>query len=96
MLSPVRFLAPTLALLFSVGAVPALVAQASTKVIVPTEKITLFNGKDLTNFYTWLRGHKYADPDRVFTVVDHIDGGPAIRASGQHFGGIVTRERYAN
>jgi len=96
MLLSVRFLVPVL--LFSVGTIPALSAQNSSpgKVVVPTAKITLFNGKDLTNFYTWLRGHKYADPDRVFTVVDHIDGGPAIRASGQHYGGIVTQERYAN
>ncbi|MEK7862502.1 MAG: hypothetical protein AAB295_04475, partial [Chloroflexota bacterium] len=41
-----------------------------------------FNGKDLTNFYTWLVDHKHQDPDRVFTVVDQIDGAPAIRSSG--------------
>lgn len=74
----------------------ALLAQGSSKVIVPTSTISLFNGKDLSHFYTWLRNHHYSDPDRVFTVVDHIDGGPAIRASGQHFGGIVTKDRYAN
>ena len=36
--------------------------------------IELFNGKDLTNFYTWLVDSKYQDPDGVFTVVDQIDG----------------------
>src|SRR5687768_310571 len=36
------------------------------------------------------------DPDRVFTVVDQVDGAPAIRISGQHFGGIVTKMSYTN
>jgi len=62
---------------------------------VPQSRIELFNGRDLTGFYTWLRNLKREDPDRVFTVV-HLDGGPAIRASGQHYGGIVTRQRYAD
>lgn len=69
-------------------------AENSTPPIVPKSTIALFSGKDLTGFYTWLRNLKYEDPDKVFTVV-HIDGGPAIRASGQHFGGFVTKERYA-
>src|SRR5207248_11589978 len=54
-----------------------------------TEKITLFNGKNLDNFYTWLgapnKGEKpYGknnDPEKVFTVVDG-----AIRVSGKVFG----------
>ena len=64
--------------------------------ITPREPIVLFNGKDLTNFYTWEAKHGREDPDRVFTVVHQIDGAPAIRMSGQHYGGIVTRERYTN
>jgi hypothetical protein len=59
-----------------------------------TETIRLFNGKDLTNFYTWLVGHKYEDPDRVFSVADQIDGAPAIRVSGQHYGAFVTKEEF--
>jgi hypothetical protein len=58
--------------------------------------IRLFNGKDLTNFYTWLVNHHYEDPDKVFTVVDQIDGAPALRVSGQHFGAFVTREEYSD
>jgi len=58
--------------------------------------IRLFNGKDLSNFYTWLVDTKYQDPDKVFSVVDQIDGAPAIRVSGQHWGGFVTREEYGN
>jgi len=58
--------------------------------------IELFNGKDLTNFYTWLMDTKYQDPDKVFTVVDQIDGAPAIRVSGQHFGAFITKEEYSD
>lgn len=66
------------------------------ELIVPKEKIELFNGKDLSNFYTWLKDHKLEDPNHVFTVVDQIDGAPAIRSSGQNWGGILTKNRYAN
>jgi hypothetical protein len=62
----------------------------------PDETHPLFNGKDLTNFYTWLVGQRYEDPDKVFTVVDAIDGGPAIRVSGQHLGAFITKEEYSN
>ncbi len=58
--------------------------------------IQLFNGKDLSDFYTWLADSKYNDPERVFSVVDQVDGAPAIRISGQHFGGLVTKEEYSN
>jgi len=64
--------------------------------ITPDKPIALFNGKDLTNFYTWLVDHKYADPNRVFTVVERIDGAPAIRVSGANWGGFVTKEAYRN
>jgi hypothetical protein len=60
------------------------------------QTIQLFNGKDLTNFYTWLSDSKYEDPDRVFTVVDQVDGAPAIRVSGQHWGAFITREEFSN
>lgn len=69
---------------------------AEPKGIVPTKPIILFNGKDLTNFYTYLVDHKYKDPNRVFTVVEQIDGAPAIRVSGENWGGFITKENYAN
>jgi hypothetical protein len=56
--------------------------------------VHLFNGKDLSSFYTWLVNDHRADPDKVFSVVDSIDGAPAIRISGQKFGGITTHEEY--
>ena len=83
--------------LMLVGAIPtALAAPAESPVITPREPIHLFNGRDLTNFYTWEMVHGHDDPDRVFTVVEQVDGAPAIRISGQHDGGLTTRERYAN
>ena len=57
--------------------------------------IQLFNGKDLTNFYTWLVDHKYNDPDRVFRV-EYVDGVPAIRVTGLHYGAFITREEFEN
>ena len=70
---------------------------------------SLFNGKDLTGWDTYL-GPRYdktkdefagepiglnSDPDNVFSVVK-IDGRSAIRVSGQHFGGISTKEEFEN
>ena len=65
--------------------------------ITPTKPISLFTGKDLSAFTTWTaKDGRDNDPDRVFTVVSDVDGAPAIRISGQHFGGIVTRDSYTN
>ena len=55
-------------------------------------RIRLFNGKDLTGFYSFLRSKgKNNDPDRVFSVVDG-----AIRASGEEFGYVATVDEYEN
>jgi 3-keto-disaccharide hydrolase len=57
-----------------------------------TQPIKLFNGKDLSNFYTWLKGlGKNKDPQQVFTVQDGM-----IRVSGQTFGGFVTEKEFDN
>src|SRR5688572_10833896 len=72
---------------------------AQSAPITPKEKIVLFDGKtkkDLSEFYTWLAKFGRHDPDKVFTVVDQVDGAPAIRSSGQHYGGIVTKNNYTN
>lgn len=75
----------------------------------PTEWKSLFNNKDLSGWDTYL-GPRYDeqkgdfsgdpiglnnDPDKVFSVTS-IDGAPAIRISGQHFGGISTKEEFEN
>ncbi|MEO7653582.1 MAG: DUF1080 domain-containing protein, partial [Bryobacteraceae bacterium] len=75
-------------------AVPLLIAQSEPLAITPHSTIHLFDGKSLDNFESWLVNHHRADPNRVFTVVDRVDGKPAIRASGQDWGGIVTKNAY--
>jgi hypothetical protein len=80
-------------------AVPPVAAQGASAPITPKQKIVLFDGKskkDLSEFYTWLAKFGRHDPDKVFTVVDQVDGAPAIRSSGQHWGGIVTKNNYTN
>ncbi len=84
------------AVLFACLAPAGLRGASEDGAITPTEVIHLFNGKDLNNFYTWLTDLKYEDPNRVFTIVDQVDGAPAIRSSGQVWGGLVTKERYQN
>ena len=74
----------------------AAAAAAGQQAITPKETIHLFNGRDLGNFYAWLADSGRADPDKVFTVVDQIDGAPAIRISGQRWGSLTTRESYTN
>ena len=70
----------------------------------------LFNGHDLSGWDTWL-GPRFdaatrtwdsldgpglnTDPDKVFTVVEE-DGEGAIRISGEHFGGISTKDEFSN
>ena len=57
--------------------------------IAPTEKIALFNGQDLTHWYTWLKDTRYEDPRKVFTVHDGM-----IHISGDGLGCITTKEAY--
>ncbi len=63
-------------------------------VIRPEGRVPLFDGKSLDRFYTWLVDSHREDPLRVFSVVDQVDGAPAIRISGERWGGLVTREAY--
>lgn len=52
----------------------------------------LFNGKDLTNFYTYLKGlGKNNDPKKVFTVHDGM-----IHVTGEIFGCFTTEKEYEN
>lgn len=66
-------------------------AEAAIK---PEKTIRLFDGKSLEAFDTWLVNFGAKDPARVFTVVDQVDGAPAIRVSGEHWGGLLTKDRY--
>ena len=83
-------LAPSL-LLLSAPVVP----QDAPAARRPEAPIVLFGpGTGLGAFEAWLVDTHEKDPDRVFTVVDQIDGAPAIRISGERWGGIVTREAF--
>lgn len=61
--------------------------------------VHLFNGKDLTNFYTWLAAPEPGaqplgrnnDPDKVFSVHDGM-----IHISGKVMGGLITEKDYSN
>lgn len=73
--------------------------NAGPNAITPKEPIVLFNGKDLTNFYTYLGSPskgapklgKNNDPKGVFTVKDGL-----LRISGEVFGAITTAREYEN
>ncbi len=69
-------------------------STATQTAIRPDRAIHLFDGKSLDSFYTWLVDAHREDPLRVFTVVDQVDGAPAIRISGERWGGLVTRDSY--
>jgi len=69
-------------------------AQGPSAAIAPSSTLKLFDGRSLANFESWLIDHHEADPERVFTVVDQIDGAPAIRISGQVWGGLLTKQAY--
>jgi hypothetical protein len=64
---------------------------------------SLFNGKDLGGWDTWLgKPHKgkevvglNKDPNKVYSVVD-LDSQPAIRISGEIFGALTSKAEYEN
>jgi hypothetical protein len=66
----------------------------ATPAIAPTAPLALFDGRSLAAFDTWLVDAHRTDPLRVFSVVDQIDGQPAIRISGEQWGGLVTKRRF--
>lgn len=67
------------------------------------ESMTLFNGKDLTGWDTFLHAANPGEPDyglnrdpeKVFTVAT-LDGGPVISVSGKYWGGLITTREYGN
>ncbi len=79
-----------LAVLLLAGPARPAVPQALT----PDRPVALFDGTDLSRFYTWLADSGREDPDRVFSLVDQVDGAPAIRISGGRWGGLITREAW--
>lgn len=56
------------------------------------DPVALFNGKDLSSFYTFLRDRgRDNDPKQVFTVVDGL-----IRISGEEWGCITSKDEFSN
>ena len=52
----------------------------------------LFNGRDLTNWYTFIRGRGVnSDPKGVFTVTNGV-----IHVTGEEFGCLTTQEEFSN
>jgi hypothetical protein len=51
--------------------------------------VRLFNGKDLTGLYGWLKDTRYEDPRKVFSVEDGI-----LRISGEVNGYLATKNEY--
>jgi hypothetical protein len=63
--------------------------------LAPQQRIPLFNGRNIEAFDTWLADQGLnRDPRRVFTVVDQIDGAPAIRISGDGYGGLLSKQAF--
>jgi hypothetical protein len=78
-------LAALVALALGAGAT----ANGSEEAITPKKVIKLFNGKDLTGLYPWLKKSKRADPLKVFSVADGM-----IHASGEDNGYLATDKAY--
>jgi len=71
------------------AALAAPLAAAEPQPIAPTEVIKLFNGTDLTNFYTFLQDTKLEDPRGVFQVTDGL-----LHISGDGLGALTTNNAY--
>lgn len=62
--------------------------------IRPGTTIDLLSDRGGTHFYNWLVDDHYSDPKGVFSFVDAVDGAPALRISGERWGGLATRRSY--
>lgn len=70
----------------------ALLAQVAPKSAIPPHDnaVVLFNGSDLSQFDTFIRGRGLnADPEHVFVVENGI-----IHVSGREFGYIITKQPF--
>jgi hypothetical protein len=83
----------SMAILFVLAAAASAAASENPKqepISPGGEVIRLFNGKDLTGLYTWLKGPgRNNDPQKAFTVRDG-----AIRVSGEGRGYVATERTY--
>jgi hypothetical protein len=63
--------------------------ESQSEPVSPRAATRLFNGRDSSGLYTWLRDTKRADPRKVFRVEDG-----ALHVSGEGFGYIATEGEY--
>lgn len=64
-------------------------AETSPPGLAPAEPMTLFNGRDLAGFHSWLKDSRGADPRGVFSVTNR-----EIRISGDGLGYLATDRRF--
>jgi hypothetical protein len=64
-------------------------AAESSDAVAPQGVIHLFNGKDLSGWYPWLKGVGRKDPKKVFSVKDGV-----IHVSGEGDGYLATDRAY--
>ena len=66
------------------------VQSKTSSPITPVDGVMqLFNGKDLTGFYPWLKDTKYEDPQKVCSVKDGL-----LRITGEVAGYLATEKPY--
>ncbi len=70
-------------------AVTVNVVAEESKAISPSDNVQLFNGKDFTGLYTWLKESGRKDPKDVFSVEEGM-----IHISGEGFGYLATEQAY--
>ncbi len=78
-------------LLFCVLNVTAAEMAVKTVPVRPTQKTSLFNGKDLAGWTKVITAEPGSDPDVTWTVADGV-----IRCTGKPFGYLMTQQSYAD
>src|SRR5262245_51151377 len=66
-----------------------LLAAQGGGAVRPADTLALFNGKDLTGLYTWLKDSGRDDPRQVFRVTDG-----QIHITGESHGYLATAKEY--
>jgi len=95
MLMPPRLRSLLLLTLALIACAPTAPTEGQAAAVTPVRPLRLFDGKSLANFDTWLVDHHEQDPTGVFSVIQS-DGAPAIKVSGQVWGGFITKQAYRN
>ncbi len=75
---------------FAANSLPAQEIGSFDRPVAPSQTIELWNGQDLTGWYSHLTDGGYDDPRQVFTVQPN----GILRISGDGFGGLITRQSY--